>query len=61
MAVIKHVEYKIVCDKCYTCLSDFEGKDYPLDTKQKIVRYLERKFKIKKGEHLCGECGPISH
>lgn len=51
--VIEHVEFKIVCDKCYTCLSDFEVN---MGTKRKTVRYLEKENDIKKGIHICDDC-----
>lgn len=51
--IVKHVEYKIVCDKCYSDITDWQNR-----TRNEAV-YEARKdgFKIKpNGFCLCEEC-----
>lgn len=55
MPVIKHVEFKIVCDECYSNITDYMAMQ---KTKAKTVKELEIKNNVhKKGKkYLCLEC-----
>jgi len=54
MGIVKHVEYKCICDGCYEDMTEY----IPTRNKTLFVRIIHKHMKIKpfRGKYFCEKC-----
>lgn len=58
MALLKHTEFMLICDNCYSLIHDY----IPAKTKRSAVKQFKTKYNIKQnGVCYCDDCKKLKN